>query len=259
MGNANALIGTFAAHWRHSTRNWHGQGVIAIQIPTAVVLGWIASNSGDPTILAYVIVGAPMMLVWENSAFFVPLALFNDVLEGTAEMTMATRTPLSLVVLGKSLAVASLGAVSSVLTFVTVVGISGTIPEVDAVLPLLVSVAVVFLAIVAAGFLFAPAMILTGREPGMLFALAPLGTVVSGFLYPLSILPGWMEVAVRFAPTSWAMESVIFSVQGDATPGRIAAGWGAALAVSAAYVLIGHILFLRMERLVRAGGTLAPR
>ncbi len=259
MGNARALVGAFAAHWRYSTRNWHGLGVITFQIPTAVVLGWVAASSGDPTILAYVIVGAPMMLVWENSAFFVPLALYHDVLEGTAEMTMATRTPLSVAVLGKSLAVACVGAAASALTFAIVVGFAGTIPEVDAAAALVVSVAVVLLSIVATGFLFAPAMILTGREPGMLFALAPLGTVVGGFLYPLSVLPGWLETAVRVAPTSWAMESVVLSVQGGASPGRIAAGWGAALAVSAAYVLIGHALFLRMERLVRAGGTLAPR
>ncbi len=45
----------------------------------------------------------------------------------------------------------------------------GTVP------PLLVSVLVVFLAIVATAYLFAPLMILAGRESGMLFALAPLG------------------------------------------------------------------------------------
>ena len=54
-------------------------------------------------------------------------------------------------------------------------GTAGQIPEVGTVPPLLVSVLVVFLAIVATAYLFAPLMILAGRESGMLFALAPLG------------------------------------------------------------------------------------
>ena len=40
MGNAHALAGAFLAQWRYSTMNLHGLGVIAFQIPTAVVLGW---------------------------------------------------------------------------------------------------------------------------------------------------------------------------------------------------------------------------
>ena len=97
-----------------------------------------------------------------------------------------------------------------VLTFAIVAGISGTIPQVYAALALAVSAAVVFLATVAAGFLF---------------ALALLGTLVAGFLYSMSVLPGWLETAVRVAPTSWAMESVVMSVQGGASADRIAAGW----------------------------------
>ena len=38
MGNVHALTSAFMAHWRFSTRDWHGQGVIVIQFPTAVVL-----------------------------------------------------------------------------------------------------------------------------------------------------------------------------------------------------------------------------
>ena len=255
---AHALIGAFTAHWRHSTRDWHGQGVIVMQVPTAAVLGWVAANSGDPTILAYVIVGAPLMLIWENSAFFVPLALHHEINEGTAEMSLATRTPLTVVVLGKSLAVASLGAVSSLMTFAIVVAISGAVPAASSPGLLLLSVAVVFISIAAMAFVFAPAMVLTGREPGVLFALAPLGTLVSGFLYPLSILPGWLEILVRLTPTSWAMESVVLSAQGGGGPGRIVLGWAVAGAICAAYVLIGHILFLRIDRRVRVAGTLMP-
>ncbi len=109
IGNVHALTSAFLAHWRFSTKGRHGHGAIVIQFPTVVVLTWIAADSGDPAILAYVLVGAPMMLVRENSAFFVPLALFRNVRKGTAEMTMVARTPLSVVILGKSLSVATLG------------------------------------------------------------------------------------------------------------------------------------------------------
>ena len=116
-----------------------------------------------------------MMMVRDNSAFFVPLALFHDVRESTAEMTMVTPHSAQRGDPGQVAFGSDTGAASSVFTFVTVVGIAGQIPEVSTVPPLLVSVFVVFLTIVAMAYLFAPLMILTGRESGMLFALAPLG------------------------------------------------------------------------------------
>ena len=169
---------------------------------------------------------------------------------------MASRSPLSVVTLGKAAAVATFGAVASVVTFFTIVGMAHEIPQVSEVAQLIVSVLVVLIAIVTVRYVFTPLTFLAGRQMGLLFTVAPLGTVVSGFMYPLSVLPDWMQTAVRVVPTAWAMESVIFSARGGESLGRVAIGWGVALGIAAGYVAVTALVFIVIERAVRARGTL---
>ena len=256
MNTARAWLGAFLVQWRVGTRGWEHLGAVLMSVPYAVVLAWVAGESGNPTVLAYILVGAPMALVWEHSAFYAPFAVYADVMEGTAEITMTSPSPLSVVALGKAASVATFGAAASVVTFVTIVGITHEIPQVSEVAQLVVSVLVVFVSILAVGYVFSPLVFLAGRQMSLLFTVAPLGTVVSGFMYPLSVLPDWMQTAVRLVPTSWAMESVVFTARGGEGLDRVAIGWAVALGISVGYIALTALVFGVIERIVRARGTL---
>jgi hypothetical protein len=110
VGSIYGFIGSFVAEWRLNTRSLGELGLVVIQVPVAVAVAWVASRSADPTILAYVMVGVPRMLVWEHSAFYAPLAFFRDIWDGTAEMALVTQTSMTVAILGKALSVSAFSA-----------------------------------------------------------------------------------------------------------------------------------------------------
>ena len=69
MNITRAWLKAFLVQWRVSARGWDHLGAILMSVPYAVVLAWVAGESGNPSVLAYILVGAPMALVWEHSAF----------------------------------------------------------------------------------------------------------------------------------------------------------------------------------------------
>jgi ABC-type multidrug transport system permease subunit len=81
--------------------------------------------------------------------------------------------------------------------------------------------------------------------------------VFSGFLYPISILPMAFKIIARLLPTSWAMDGVIHSIEGQVSMWRIAGDWGIALAISLVYVFLTHALLKVVERKVRRTGVLS--
>jgi ABC-type multidrug transport system permease subunit len=104
-------------------------------------------------------------------------------------------------------------------------------------------------------FVFAPFSFIAGVRGGFFNALMPFGSVVSGFLYPIDVLPASLEAVARLLPTAWAMQAVIESIDGgsDAT---ILLHLGIALALSAALIAAACLLFVEAERRVRLSGNL---
>ena len=71
------------------------------------------------------------------------------------------------------------------------------------------------------GYLFAPLFVLVKGRPGFFNALLPLGTALSGFLYPISQLSSEAQIVAHILPTSWAMDGVIRSVREGESAARI--------------------------------------
>ena len=94
------------------------------------------------------------------------------------------------------------------------------------------------------------------RPRGCYQCIFDIGTVLSGFLYPVTQLPGALQIAARFLPTSWAMEGVIRSVEGSASNWRIAGDWSAALAIAAVYLALTFLMFRKVEKRLKVTGAL---
>ena len=105
------------------------------------------------------------------------------------------------------------------------------------------------------GYLFAPLFVLVKGRPGFFNALMPLGTALSGFLYPISQLASEARIVAHFLPTSWAMDGVIRSVQQGESSARIMVDWGAAIGLSVAILALSYFLFYKVEESLKRSGT----
>ncbi len=112
---------------------------------------------------------------------------------GTLGLNLLSRSPLTLVMLGKSLAFVVFFAMVGLLSFAPALLVANEVASIEHTVSFALFLTLVVLAVVALQFLFAPLSFLVGAQNGLFNANMPLGVVLSGFFYPISLLPNWYE------------------------------------------------------------------
>jgi hypothetical protein len=83
----------------------------------AIVIGWVAGQSGNATAMAYVFIGASLSMMWNTGIFRTGRSLANEHVAGTLDLLMTTRRPLPVLMFGKAPAVIAFGAINGLVTF----------------------------------------------------------------------------------------------------------------------------------------------
>jgi len=231
-------------------------GPVVSAIGPGVVLGYVAGRSENQTALSYVFVGAALSMIWNMGIFRTGWSLSNEHSMGTLDLMMTTRTPLALIMLGKALAIIAFASISGVVAFIMVLAMSNQTPDLDNVVLFLISGCTAMVAVIVTCFVFAPFSFVAGVRGGFFNALMPFGSVVSGFLYPIHVLPGSLEAVARLMPTAWAMQAVVDSINGSASELNIVLHLLASLGLSALLFLVAWLLFVKAEQRVRVSGSL---
>ena len=263
VGNARALSGTFGLQRRLmfgspaiSFRSLNSFSLAFSTVPTVAVVAWIASQTKDPIVISYLALGGPLMTVWNITVFRTGWSLLGEVLEGTLDLALVSRTPLILVTLGKVGALATfstlVGGTASILAYLA---ITGWTIETEKIPLLIAAFLVATISLAALSFVFAPVGVLVAGRPGFMNAIIPAGVVLSGFLYPIGVFPPAIQAIARLVPPAWAMDGTMAVLEG-APIGQIAADFSVALLLSIIYVGLVYVSFVRVERRVRKTGTL---
>ncbi len=222
----------------------------------AAVIGYIVGGSDNPTAISYVFVGASLLIMWNNGIFRTGWSLAEEHSAGTLDLMMTTRTPVAIIMLGKALAIIVFAALAGAVTFLVVLAISNHVPPVEHAVLFLISGLVALIAVIVSSLFFAPFSFLAGVRGGFFNAIMPFGAVVSGFLYPIDILPRSLEAVARLTPTAWAMQAVVDSLDGTGSEWTVVVDLAVALALSALLLAVAFLLFLKVEQRVRLSGNL---
>jgi ABC-2 type transport system permease protein len=253
---ARAVWASFAQQWKQMFFLESIASPIIGALGPAIIVGWVAGRSGNVTAMAYVFIGASLSMMWNTGIFRTGRSLAAEHVAGTLDLLMTTRTPLPVLMFGKALAVIAFGAINGLVTFAVVLAFTQHVPAIDNVGLFLVAAVVALLTVVVSSFLFAPLSYLVGVRSGFFNAIMPFGAVVSGFLYPIDVLPGWLEVVARCLPTAWAMEAAVHAIETSASDLRVLADLSVALGLCVALLAASYWLFLKAERRVRVTGDL---
>jgi ABC-type multidrug transport system permease subunit len=221
----------------------------------AIALGWIVGRGDNPTAISYLFIGASLYAMWVFGVFRTGWSLAGEHFSGTLDLMITTRTPLFLVMLGKAMAIMAVLAVTGITVFFVILAFSGGFPPVEHVELLVVSAAIAVVTLIATAFVFAPFSFIAGARGGFFNAFMPMGGVLTGFLYPIGLLPRALEIIAHGLPSAWAMQAVIGSIEGGQTS-MVLRDWGLALVLSAVFIAAAWALFRVAERRVRVTGNL---
>ena len=251
-----ALRGAFLQQWKSAKRTAGYATFIFAGIPNVIILLFIARRSDNPVAITYIALGSSLMLVWTNAVFYMGWSLTNERGGGLLDVSLTSRTPLMITMLGKSLALTIFSLITGAGAFIVVMLASGHVVP-FANLPLaLGSLAITMFVMICAGFIFCPITVLVGEPSGLFAAVMPFGVVCSGFLYPINLLPGVLQAIARVMPTSWAMEASIMATTGSGSVLAVVGRWGIAIALAGLYLFLTQLLFRTVEKRIRVTALL---
>jgi ABC-type multidrug transport system permease subunit len=256
MNTFRAIFAAFFQQWKTTAVSFVSLSFLLESIPVVAALAWIAVQSKEDIVLTYIFVGAPFMAIWNGVIFRIGWSLTDELNAHTIEFALVSRTPLIMVLFGKSLAQLIYGIPSGLIAFVTMLIVIREMPFVAEPGLLFISFLFVIIGLAASGLLLAPLMVFIGGKAGSFNAIIPFGVVLSGFLFPIDRLPQALEVVARIIPTSWAMSAVWHSIGGNVSLWTIAVEWITCVLVSAGIFGLTYILFNIIEKMIRVKATL---
>jgi ABC-2 type transport system permease protein len=205
----------------------------------------------------YVIVGTALTGLWSTILFSGSGAIGHERWIGTLELLAASPTSLFLVFGGKLLGTLMFSLVSLALSYgigVLMFGYETTIAD-----PLGFTVSMVFAlaALWATGMFFAPLAILWRTVGRFLGALEYPVFALSGFLFPILLLPVWSLPVSYALPPYWAAAALHGAASGEMDVPSLAQAWIFLLVSCGMLLYVAKRLFEIVLVRARRAGTLA--
>jgi ABC-2 type transport system permease protein len=227
----------------------------ALAGPDGGSLALFAQAAGTTNYIGYIVVGTTVWM-WQNmSLWTVGFALRNEQFRGTLESNWLTPARRFWFLLGSSLTQGMqlfvfLGI--SALEFGLLFGVRLNGNPLLVLLVVLATLPATF----GIGFTFASLVIAVREANAFVFLVRGLVMVFCGILYPISILPGWMQAVAAWLPPTYAIRGIRLAALENASLARLAPDLAALLAFGLAWLLIGYLTFHWTERRARRSGTL---
>lgn len=256
MNHVRAIIASVQQQWKMTLTGVSSVMMYVNYLPMVVVFAWIASKNADSSVMTYLLIGGPLMVIWNGSIFQIGWSLNSELYGRTLEFAIMSRTPIILVLFGKALAQILFGIPSACAAFVIILLVSRQAPQVDNLGLLIISALFVIAGITVISLLFAPINVLVGGRAGFFNPIIPFGTVLSGFVFPVDRLPLSLNVVARLFPTSWAMDGVRLSIEGNVAIEEVASYWLMSVLLFAVWLGMTYLLFKVIEKRIRITGLL---
>ncbi len=194
--------------------------------------------SGDARTLFYASLGASVLGVWSSTSVAASSALQRERRLGTLEVLVAAPVHFAVVLLPKTLAMATIGVYSMAATLLWGRFLFGIGVHIAHPLWFCLAVPATIVSIGMLGFLLSVTVVRYRTAWALGNALEYPVWLVCGFLVPLSLFPAWVRpISWLLAPT-WGMRAIREAAAGGSPLLHV----GVCVAVGAGYALLGVLL-----------------
>jgi len=170
---------------------------------------------GRSDAILYAIVGSGIMGIWLATTFVTGQIVTFERSSGTLELLVAMPAALQLWIIGRALATTLLALMSLAVTLIgsrVIFGIAFTIRQPFLFLLMLAAITVAFTLL---GTMIAGLFVLTRRAGPVANAILYPAYILSGVVFPLSVLPAWLRPLALIIPLHWAADGVRSAIIGD--------------------------------------------
>ncbi|MFN8597873.1 MAG: ABC transporter permease [Anaerolineae bacterium] len=221
----------------------------------AVLALWMLRDKGSEYIM-FVVIGSGMTGLWSGLLFICGNSITAERWSGTLETLVGVPTPLSVIIVGKNLANVTQSLVSMVVSYVLAAVLFGYTLTISQPLLFVISLLFTVIAFISFGLVIAPIFVMNPSVQQWQNGLEFPVYVLSGFLFPIALLPGWTTPFSYVLPTYWAARALHGTTSGNAPIEETVLAWIMMLIFSGLYLFIANRLFKRMLVKARTDATL---
>lgn len=220
------------------------------------IVGLSLFTSSGPARVAYGVLGGGLIGFWSVAYLDGGQSIQDERWSGTLEQIFAVPTPLVVILVGKICSALLVGLLSFIPTLLLAVFVyHAVLPALDP-LAFAVSFVVLTFGFFAIAVMLSPLFTLWRWAFSMLNGFELGVYALSGFMYPVSDLPVWLQPLTYVLAPTWATKA-LYAAAGSA-PGAPYGLWlGVSLTLVAVYLAIAVFLYRFVEVRARVSGDLA--
>lgn len=188
--------------------------LVASPIVNTILLYHMFLNSNMDNFTTYVMLGAGLMGLWSCICFSSAGDINRERFSGTLSLIYVTPTSFGVILLGKVIGNTILSFVSLVISFLTAVLLYQAPIHIEEMGYLMLSIFAAMLCFITISILIAYLLTLSRKTQLYMNCIEVPIIFVCGFLFPVEILPSWVQpISYILAPT-WAVKLIRLSVSG---------------------------------------------
>lgn len=230
-------------------------GILIQPIIIALLGLWILGDKSAEFGI-FVVVGSGMTGLWSSLLFISGNSITWERWTGTLEFLVGQPTPIQVIVFGKNLA----NVLQSLLSMVASYAFAALFFDFSLTItqPLMFALSLLFtvFAFVSFGLIIAPIFVLNPGVQQWQNAMEFPVYILSGFLFPIALLPGWSTPLSYLLTPYWAARALHGASSGNAAPSEIAFSWMMMVVFSILYLVLSSVLFRVMLRKAREDASL---
>jgi ABC-2 type transport system permease protein len=205
----------------------------------------------------HTIIGSGVMGLWSTLLFTSFYDLRADRREGTLELLVGSPTSIFSILSIRAFANVLLGSASFLLSMIVAMSLfdfsipPGNLPA------FLVSLAIMLFGFWCLG-IFLSHWPVVSRLSGLFinYLELPIG-ILTGFMFPVSLLPTWAQWLSMLTPLSWAFKGLSASFQPDINLPSLWINWMMTLGISLVYLVGTFFMSKRVQDMIRVTGELS--
>ena len=221
----------------------------------AVLALWMLMDKGTDYAM-FVVVGSGLTGLWSSLLFVSGNSINAERWSGTLESLVAIPTPFEVIIFGKNLANVVQSLISMFMGYLLAAFLFGYSLNIQQPLLFVASIFFTIIAFICFGLVIAPIFVMNPGVRHWQNAMEFPVYVLSGFLFPIALLPGWTTPISYVLPPYWAA----VALHGTSTEGapieKTLFAWGMMLLFSLIDLFIASRLFKLMLYKARADATL---
>lgn len=234
-------------------------GLFVIQPAVFSAVGMLLSHAaGNATPdLIYNVIGGGIMGMWSGLVFTSTYDITGDRRNGMLELIVGSPTSLATVEAIRTLTNVISGLFSLILAFVAAMAVFGYSLIGVNYWGAGISLLLLLFAMWVIGVFLANFLAWSRISGGFVNYLEMPIAFLCGFMYPLRVLPGWLQTLSGLIPIRWALEAMNESLLGNKDIRFLGIHWSLALIISLIFLLLTGWLQVKVQDSIRVTGELS--